>query len=55
MYFCWENTPPVGGQAENKYFLIFGRLDVFITHFSNRGYLQSIKAKEELITPSMFI
>ena len=26
---------------ENQYFLIFGRPDVFIIYFSNRGYLQS--------------
>ena len=31
---------------ENQYFLIFGSPDVFITCFSNRGYLQSVKIKE---------
>jgi serine/threonine protein kinase len=24
---------------ENQYVLIFGRLDVFVTHFSNRGFV----------------
>ena len=31
---------------ENQYFSTFGRPDVFITHFTDRGYLQFVKIKE---------
>jgi hypothetical protein len=45
----------VGGQAENQYFLIFGRLDVFITYFFNQGCLQSGKIEKASTTSSMFV
>jgi hypothetical protein len=53
-YFFLERIPNI------QYFLIFGRPDVFITYFSNWGYLKSVKIKEginnsNLLAPGYFI
>jgi hypothetical protein len=40
---------------KNQYFLIFWRLDFFITYFFNQGCLQSGKIEKVFTTSSMFV